>query len=350
MQLSISFKQIYIGSNTNQFVLCIGIEMKLISIIIPSYNVEKYIELCLKSLIRQTCMEFEVILIDDNSTDKTLEVVSRMKKYIKFPIRIIKSKKNKGAGETRNIGLNVCTTEYFMFLDSDDYLERTCIEKLVSLLSKKKWDCICFDYYINKNFIQSTCHTIKCNKKKLSTRELLIYSNGSSGGKIFKTEIIKNNYVRFPNLKVYEDFVFTKTIMSYCKENIYIRQPFYHYVMHKSSLIHSKHNQNEKVPIRAYEILIRNINKKYEDIPRVLYAKEVIYPTVLILILKRKRKKEICKMISYMENYDSNCYEYMKEGNYSKRLKFILTLVKQRKLCLLKIILLFQKIGKLILR
>lgn len=111
--------------------------MVKVSVIIPVYNAEKYLEKCLDSVINQTLKEIEIICIDDCSTDNSYSI---LKEYIKKDNRIVvfKNKTNHGAGYTRNVGLNFSKGEYIGFVDSDDYIDEKYYEELYN--TAKKYD------------------------------------------------------------------------------------------------------------------------------------------------------------------------------------------------------------------
>ena len=118
-----------------------------ISIIVPIYNAEKYIEKCLDSLVKQTKKELEFILVNDGSTDKTEKIIEKYKdKRIKYY-----KNKNQGIGKTRNFGISKATGKYMMFLDSDDYLDTTACEKLYRKAIFDKLDMVVFDFYRVEN-------------------------------------------------------------------------------------------------------------------------------------------------------------------------------------------------------
>ena len=117
--------------------------MKDISIIIPIYNAEKYINKCLDSILKQTKKELEIILINDGSTDNTEKII---KTYQDKRIKYFKND-NHGIGYSRNFGINQSTSKYIMFLDSDDYLETTACEELFNKAEKDNLDIVISDFY-----------------------------------------------------------------------------------------------------------------------------------------------------------------------------------------------------------
>ena len=116
---------------------------KDISIIVPIYNAEKYLNKCIDSIINQTKKELEIILINDGSTDNSETII---KKYDDKRIKYFKNK-NQGIGKTRNFGIDKATGKYIMFLDSDDFLELNACEKMYEKAEKEKLDIVVCDYY-----------------------------------------------------------------------------------------------------------------------------------------------------------------------------------------------------------
>ena len=107
-----------------------------VSVILPVYNVEKYLKECLDSILNQTLQEIEVICVDDGSTDRSLEILREYEKKDKRVI--VLTQENKGAGAARNKGLAIAKGEYLSFLDSDDFLLPECWKKLIEGALKKK--------------------------------------------------------------------------------------------------------------------------------------------------------------------------------------------------------------------
>ena len=106
--------------------------MALVSVIIPVYNLEKYLKQCLESVVSQTLKDIEILCVNDGSTDSSLEI---LEEYASRDTRIrIINQENHGAGNARNTGLNIAAGEYLYFLDGDDYIENKTLELLVELM------------------------------------------------------------------------------------------------------------------------------------------------------------------------------------------------------------------------
>ena len=141
----------------------------IISIIIPAYNVEKYISLCLDSVIQQTYDNLNIIVVDDGSIDSTPRIIDEYAAKDKRIVAI--HKKNGGLSDARNAGLERAIGNYLMFLDSDDWLEKKCCEIVLNEIRKEQADIVIFEYfkeYKNK--------TIKIKNYKSSK---LVYENGN---------------------------------------------------------------------------------------------------------------------------------------------------------------------------
>ena len=140
--------------------------MPKVSIIIPVFNVENYLERCLKSVIAQTFKDIEIIIINDGSIDKSLEIC---KKFAESDKRIILiNQKNSGVSAARNTGIDIATGKYLSFVDSDDFITPDMIEFLLTNLEEHDADissCGMYDCYIQNNKIQEKTLSIINNKK-----------------------------------------------------------------------------------------------------------------------------------------------------------------------------------------
>lgn len=187
-----------------------------VSIIIPVYNVEKYIMQCFDSIINQTYRDFEVIIINDGSTDNSGnisdEYAERDKRFKVFHL------KNQGAGKARNIGLDKANGEYIFFVDADDWLNIDAIQKHVDQIKEVDMVIGCSNncYFDNDKFKYSKIEYYYPPNKYLTRDEVRnmyvdIAVNGVSHAphnNMYKKSIIEQNQIRFPNTKKYEDLAF----------------------------------------------------------------------------------------------------------------------------------------------
>lgn len=214
----------------------------LISVIIPVYNVEEYVERCILSIINQTYKELEIILVNDGSTDNSLSICSY---YASKDPRIkIINKSNGGLSSARNAGLNVCTGDFISFIDSDDWLAIETYEKLINTYSKEKPDIIIFGRY---NHYKKTNEKIKgyCPKKyeiinsEETLRRSFLYDcmDFSSCDKLYKSNLWFS--FRFPEGKVSEDVGVLYKVIDNAKSILLVPEPFYNYYHRNNSITSS---------------------------------------------------------------------------------------------------------------
>lgn len=183
-----------------------------ISIIVPIYNGEKYLEQCLDSLLNQTYQNVEILVVNDGSTDSTDRI---LKKYEKRDSRIVVlNQKNQGTGMARNLGIDKATGTFLTFVDSDDYLLEECIEKVVETIEETPE--VSLVNWKNETFIGDSTE-LPCNGSVLSTRifetgkeymEYLLENGGGTGGvccKAYRTSVILEHDLRFGKYKTAED-------------------------------------------------------------------------------------------------------------------------------------------------
>ena len=203
-----------------------------ISIIVPAYNAEKYIKKCLDSLINQTKKELEFIIINDGSKDKTEEII---KSYTDSRIKYYKNP-NQGIGKTRNFGIEKATGKYLIFLDSDDFLEDDCCEKLFEKVEKDHLDIVICDFYKEwEDGRKEEIHTPFFENSSLKENPDIITEYLSPWAKIYKRELIEKNKIRFVEDTKYEDAPFVIEALDRAKQIGKIEDCLFHYMIHENS-------------------------------------------------------------------------------------------------------------------
>lgn len=251
-----------------------------VSIIVPIYNTEEYLPRCLDSIMNQTYRDFELILVNDGSTDNSVEVC---KKYWKENSNVVLiNKENGGLGSARNAGLDRAVGKYIFFVDSDDYIEPECLEKAINTMKTEKADICSFGMI--KEYSDSSLNeeihfypykiSIENGKENLVfiIRYLLNYRIGwESWNRIFKASIIKENGLRYSNeRKVFaEDLLFALKYYLYVKKHVTINECLYHYTQREGSLmkkIKSDHLFNQ------IEALCDDIYDFYKQKNKILFT------------------------------------------------------------------------------
>jgi glycosyltransferase involved in cell wall biosynthesis len=209
--------------------------MSKLSLIIPVYGVEKYIERCAVSVFEQTNKEFEVIFVNDCSKDDSKEVLmSVIRRYKDTPIivSIIDHEVNKGISATRETGLNAAIGEYILYVDSDDYMVPNMIELLVTRANETNADIVYSDYYDLKNgeLIYQN-QSLSFTDPKLMTASMLHYEIvWAPWNKIFKRSLAIDHNIHWPaNINVGEDLIVMTKLFTYAKKIEYVNQALYIY-------------------------------------------------------------------------------------------------------------------------
>lgn len=221
----------------------------MISIIVPVYNVEKYLKKCLDSLVNQTYKNIEIICINDGSTDHSLDILNEYANKDKRIIII--NKKNGGISESRNMGIAKASGEYIMFVDSDDWINLETCQKSLDAILKYSVDVVMWSYvreYDDRSlpkiiFDKDIYFDEKNTKEKIYRRffgllkeELMQPENADAivtvWGKLYKSELILNNNIKFVDTKeigTCEDGLFNIEVFKYAKNLYFIKQNLYHY-------------------------------------------------------------------------------------------------------------------------
>ncbi|ODG93169.1 hypothetical protein BED47_16840 [Gottfriedia luciferensis] len=227
-----------------------------ITVIIPVFNVELYIEECLKSLLDINIDNLHFLVIDDGSTDNSASIV---RKYAELDSRIkIITKSNEGLGPTRNVGIIESSSEYIMFLDADDYLKPSEFHKLYNFLINSTDEII---IYNGKGFYDDTRKICKekyfdinkeFNKLKENNKVDYLLDFHSACLKVYKLDFLKENNILFPNENVYgEDVLFWLKCLAMCNSINYIDLYLY-YRRYRSGSIMSNIEKNAIDRINSY--------------------------------------------------------------------------------------------------
>ena len=224
--------------------------MKKISVIIPCYNVEKYISRCLDSLINQTIgfSEFiETICINDCSTDGTLDVLKRYEGLYPDNFVIIPLSKNVGQGAARNIGTQYASGDYIDYLDADDFLAQGALKALYRYAKQNAADIVEYDFHVVKNH-DALPSDIKNGKKDYfihikndSDRKKFIMSGNvliACWNKFYRKDFITKNCLKYAEGVFGEESLFTVMASMYCERYYKLQQKYYYYYMNPQSTAH----------------------------------------------------------------------------------------------------------------
>ena len=249
----------------------------LVSIIIPVYNVEQYLDKCVESVIRQTYSNLEIILVDDGSPDNCPEMCDR---YSKIDPRILViHKKNGGLSEARNAGIDIAKGEYISFIDSDDYVEDNYVKILVDEMIKYNADISCgkhnviysdkvIKHYTGKRYVL----------KPEDALDMLLYHNDmdvSAWAKLYKKSLFDK--VRFPVGRLYEDAATTYKLIDKSSVIVLNSIPVYNYIIRDNSITNNSFSEKKLDLITSTKEMTDFIRKKYTELSsgcdrRLVYA------------------------------------------------------------------------------
>ena len=228
--------------------------MSKISIIVPVYNTEKYLSKCLNSLIKQTYKDIEIIVVNDGSKDKSLEIA---KKIAKQDNRIkVFNKENGGLSSARNFGIEKASGEYIGFVDSDDYIKENMFEILYNMIKEANAKiAICGWYLVEDNQIR-TCN-FKCKKLVLNDEQAIdmllnhVSFDNFACNKLFHRALFKD--VIFPVGELLEDLSTIYKLIHEAKVIVVDSNPLYYYVLHSNSITSNLYKQVNPDSFKAFE-------------------------------------------------------------------------------------------------
>lgn len=249
-----------------------------VSVIVPVYNVEKYIRKCLDSLINQTLKELEFIFVNDGSPDNSTEII---KEYQHRDKRIkLLNKDNGGQASARNLGLEKAKGEYVAFLDSDDYVKETMYETLYNRAKKDDFDIvICNNYLVYPNSIVENNPDITNKKEKIISPKEYITLSPSPCNKIIRHKYLIEQKFKFPEGIIYEDLASIPLLGLDSPKVLYINECLHYYVQSDSSTMRSKEYKPKYENIfKAIDYLYTNmIDKGYNEELEYLITYHMLY-------------------------------------------------------------------------
>ena len=262
--------------------------MEKISVIINVYNKEKYIKKCLDSIVNQTYKALEILIINDGSTDNTLNII---KKYKDKRIRVINNKKNIGLSLSRNVGIDNAKGEYLYFVDADDFIEKDTIEYLYNLIKKYNVDistCKCLDIYDYNYKLNQTEEKIQLLKAPDYLKKILLYDNHcvSTWNKLIKKELFNN--IKFKK-RIVNDLDHTHKLIIEAKQIVYSNQIKYFYFKNENAIT-SKNKEDFKRNIDIYESSIERYNYIKKYYPNLLENKLGVLITIEMIYLRSNGK------------------------------------------------------------
>lgn len=291
-----------------------------ISVIVPVYNEERFLRNCLNSIAGQTMRDFEVIVVNDGSTDASLSIMKEFQdKYTNF---IIIDEENSGVAGARNHALKYARGDYLAFVDSDDYIEPEFLEKLYLFAKKSDADIVCCGYYIyipekNRRIKKPFCLKTGVYSKKKLLNSLIkdVRMHFYMWNKLWKRDLFKNHNIIFPDM-CFEDIPVSMSLFYFANKIAVINKEYYNYTRHEDSIVSNIDTQKLNDYIRAYACM-RNFlekNNDYDDYKYsfLLYGYRTIITNFKLVYKVCAENKDFKGLFPKLINLNSNVLNCMK--------------------------------------
>ena len=315
--------------------------MTKISVIVPVYGVEKYIKKCIDSIISQTFNDFEIIIVNDGTLDNSINIVKES--FNDERIKIF-NKENGGLASARNYGINVAKGEYLFFVDSDDYLEKNCLEEMYNKIIEDNVDMVICDYYkLYEDGVKEITKTISHYEK--SNSKVSVISMPGAVCKLIKTSFFKKYNITFLEKHYFEDNAIMPFLCAVIPSFSYLEKPFYYYLQRTGSILNKKNYDPKWEDIfdsieylynkfKEYKIL----NDFYSEL-EYIYIEYLLHAPSLKFICYKEGYKNIKKINNILKekfpNWQKNKY-YKKENI---KYKIICSLLYYNQIKLVKLLL-----------
>ena len=285
---------------------------KKITVIVPVYGVDRYIEKCLDSIINQTYKNLEILIIDDGSKDSSPKIINE---YAQKDSRIIAiHKKNRGYGHSCNLGLDRATGYYISIIEPDDFIEPDMFMKLVTLIERSKADIVKSAYFENyDSYVYKGCKKVDWKDKaipiekkfSLSENATFLSLHPSIWSCIYKRSLIEKYHIRFvePPGAAWADNLFQIQTLYYADGIAYTPIPYYHYRKYHSNP--SKELRDPLIPLKRLEEIdswLEYAKIQEEEILKNLYSRELYYFRLVLSMKKNNKAEEVFNKIAQLCN------------------------------------------------
>lgn len=293
---------------------------EIVSIIIPVYKVEKYMNRCIESIMNQTYKKIEIILVDDGSPDNCGKICDEYAKKDKRVVVV--HKENGGLSDARNAGIDIAKGKYIAFVDSDDYVDNDYVEILYKAISEDKADIAISSHkvmYENGTILEKATGERNILTQKETIKRIL-YDEGidlSAWAKLYKKELFKT--MKFPKGRLFEDAAITCKIISLTEKVSLVSKSTYNYIIRNDSITTKDFTPSKMDLITSTKEMSEYVKEKYPDLEdatnrRVMYA---YLSTLSQLAMSNKRFPEEQKIL--MKYIKENGNKILKDKKVPKR-------------------------------
>jgi len=322
-----------------------GAAVPKISVVVPVYNVEAYVEKCVDSVLAQTNRDFELILVDDGSTDGSGAICDRLAEK-DSRIRVI-HQENAGLGGARNTGIAQARGEWISFVDSDDWLEPDILEKAWQAAEKTEADIALFAF----RSVDEQGNTLKVFREEVPKNQALIMEGHKeiyltapcAWNKLYRAELFRKTEIRYPSRVWYEDIRTTLKLFSAAGKAVFLDDIGYNYLMREGSITKNINADRNAEIIDAFEDILSYFrgNGRFEEYRDELCYLTVfhVYLTASVRVLRIDRKHPL---LPQFREYTAREFPRWKENKYLARLgkkrEFLLFLLEKKQYWLIDLL------------
>lgn len=259
------------------------------------------------SLLKQTVKDFEVVVVDDCSTDGSWEKLQEYAKSSLLNMTLLQAEKNAGPGNARNLGIEAASGEWITFVDNDDWLNNRALEKVETVINGENVNCIIFDYNIwldGKIGIAKSMYVDAPGKKTVS--DCIRYVRNHTHCKVYRRDLCKD--VRFPLIRRCEDVAYVSQAIAACGSAYYLNEPLYCYRQRSTSLSNNS-KMDEEGMVYAFSILEEKFLKTYPEEMKEKSVTDILYGALLMMCKAGKGNKFI---LDYIKKYEAKYPEWWK--------------------------------------
>lgn len=305
----------------------------MISVIVPIYKVEEFLDKCVQSIVNQKYLNLEIILVDDGSPDRCGEMCEEWARRDKR-IKVI-HKKNGGLSDARNAGLVAANGEFIAFVDSDDWIEPQMYEIMLKVLMKEKADivaCGIVDSYIDKEIIHSPIYRVGKTEQFLK----MIYKDTifsvASWNKLYRRRVWEN--FQFPKGKICEDAFTTYLLLDRASRIVQIPDGLYHYRIRENSIMTSKFRLARMDEEEAWRQNYQYMKEKHPQIAKIAYDFYLQKVNILFHTIPQYEYLKFHKEYDYLYNilFDNLKYVLLNSSlSWKYRIWFLVDVLKIRR-------------------
>ena len=313
--------------------------MPKLSIVVPVYNVERYLAKCLDSIIVPGLSDYEIILINDGSTDSSPEICRKYADKNPGLIRCL-STENQGLGEARNTGIGMAQGEYIMFIDSDDSLADNALKEIFAILSED-FDIFIFDDLSVSEAGKQLAYNKACDREGVfSLREypqLLFAPSGVCAcAKVFRRSLFAETGIKFPARLWFEDICTIPKLYIHAEKIIYRPMPWYLYLIRQGSITNSRSMGRNSDIITAMDMLTSYYKEQgkfdefRDELEYLVFYNELITSSTRVNLIDRKSELQdelIAYFLKNFPDYKNNPYIQ----NMGGKLKLLHSLIMGRR-------------------